>query len=91
MPHILTWYASDWLDVFGGIGLTLAVLLVSIFINNQFLALLYAATYLCCPSDKKYEREPVPVVPIPNTRTVPENAPVARAGEPVRAQELRQY
>jgi len=33
----------------------------------------------------------VPVVPIPNTRTVPENPPVARAGEPTRAQELRQY
>jgi hypothetical protein len=83
MPHLLTWIAK-FLDVFGGLALTLALLM--------FIAFLLAATYVCCPRDKQYEREPIPVIPVQNTRpnVIETNPNVVRAGGPG-AQEMRQY
>jgi len=93
---IFVWIAH-FLDVWGGIALTVAVLM--------FIVFLLAMTYVCCSRDAKYENQPIPVIPIPaqnnnrlNTETNP-NAPVlvrpvdnnVAATNPRQGQELRQY
>jgi len=92
-PAIFTWL-SHFLDVWGALALTIATIL--------FIVFLMALTYICCSRDAKYEREPIPVIPVPvpnQNRLTTENNPnvvlhnnnnnvVRPAGN---VQELRQY
>jgi len=86
LPSIFTWL-TQFLDVWGGIALTIAALLFAVF--------LLACTYVCCSRDAKYEREPIPVIPVPvpnSNRLVTDNQPViVRPGGIGGQQELRQY
>jgi len=93
LPSIFTWLAH-FLDVWGGIALTIATILFAMFI--------LACTYVCCSRDAKYEREPIPVIPVAapqQNRLVTDNNPnvVMNNQNPIivrpagQVQELRQY
>jgi len=95
LPSLYTWL-EHFLEVWGAIALTVATIMFVVFI--------LACTYVCCSRDAKYEREPVPVVPVPipnQNRLVTDNNPnvvlnnqnpvIVRPAGNVGNQELRQY